>query len=241
MTSSLTRAYQAELKRTRQAVADHVERQWRALPEYRDAQVPVFLDKVLPVVKAGQTRAVALTAAYMSKKVGIAPIGLNTEALIGAGARNGVDPAQVYARPFTTLWTSIATIGYAAALEKALSRLKSTADMDVALASRDATLAFGQADDQVIGWTRVADPSCCDFCQELDGVQTGPTEPQPLHNNCGCTADPITRSSGDSTQDFGSFAPGQEFDQVQIEEHGELGPVITDKNYNFTGPNDLHN
>jgi hypothetical protein len=49
---------------------------------------------------------------------------------------------------------------------------------------------------------------------------------------------PRTRSAG-SAQDFGSFAPGEEFDQVQIEEHGELGPVITDKHYNFTGPDDL--
>jgi hypothetical protein len=237
MTSSLTRAYQSELKRTRQAVADHVERQWRALPEYRDAQVPEFLDKVLPVVKAGQTRAVALTAAYMSKTGGKPPVALDVESLIGAGARNGVDPAQVYARPFTTLWTSIATIGYAAALDKALSRLKSTADMDVALASRNASLAYAKTDDNIIGFERNADPSCCDFCQMLDGV-TSRVEPQPLHNNCGCTSTQIYRSDSGSP-DISSLAPGDEIDQVKIQEHGELGPVITDKNYNFTGPDDL--
>jgi hypothetical protein len=237
--SKLTKAYQLELKRTRTAVADHAEKVWKALPDYRDEQVPGFLDKVLPVVSAGQSRAVALTNAYMSRKLGIPPVNMDVQSLIGAAARNGVAPADVYTRAFTTVWTSIATIGFAAALEKGLSRLKSTADMDVAMASRNATVAFAQAEDKVVGWTRVADPSCCDFCQMLDGVETGPSEPQPLHNNCGCTADPIVRSIT-SSEPQDSYAPGEIFDQVAIEEHGELGPVITDKNYKFTGPDDLN-
>ena len=243
MSAQLTRAYQAELKRTRQAVAAHVERSWKSLPDYRDAQVPVFLDKVLPVVKAGQDRAVALTNAYLSRKLGVQPIGLNVEALTGASARNGVDPAQVYARPFTTVWTSVAKIGFAAAVAKGLARAMSTADMDVAMASRNATLAYGQAEEKIVGWTRVADPSCCDYCQMLDGVETGPDEPQPLHNNCGCTADPIIRTSGggseESSSGMDSFSAGEQFDQVEIQDHGEMGPMITDKSYNFTGPDDL--
>jgi hypothetical protein len=168
-------------------------------------------------------------------------LGLNTDALTGAGARNGVTPEEVYKRAFTTVWTSIATIGFAAAVEKGLSRLKSTADMDVAMSARDTMVAFAQSEDRIVGYTRIADPACCDFCQMLDGVTTGPTEPQPLHNNCGCDAEPIfATSSAASDVSDNALAPGEVIDQVAIEQHGELGPVITNKRDSFTGPNDLN-
>lgn len=237
-----TARYQQELKRTRQVVADHLERQWRALPDYHDDRVKPFLDSVLPVVKAGQARAVALTSAYMASKTGLkVPLGLPTDELVGSAVRKGVDPSEVYTRPFVTMRAAIYTIGVAAAIEKGLSRLRSNAEMDIAMSARDATLAFGQAfnanggDSNIVGWVRVADPACCDFCQMLDGVKTGATEPQPLHNNCGCTADPIegSRSVGDS------LAPGDVVEEVAIEEHGELGPVITNKHDDFTSFADL--
>ena len=120
--TSLTRAYQAELKKTRQAVANHVERQWRALPDHRDDKIAGFLEGVLPVVEAGQARAVALTDAYLSSRLGLTgPVGLAVDKLTGAAVRNGVLPADVYTRPFVTVWAGIATIGYEAAKAKALS------------------------------------------------------------------------------------------------------------------------
>jgi len=245
---SLTQAYQSELKRTRHAVADRVAANWRRLPDLRDERIPGFLAATLPVVKAGQGRAVALTSAYLSKKLGVAPVGLDVESLVGANARGGVDPAEVYRRPFITARAAIFSIGIAAATEKGLSRLMATADMDVALSGRDANLAFaGQSGDQIIGWTRVADGGCCDFCQSIDGATTGPDEPQPLHNRCGCTADPITHSSSPGFSGFGlgsilaaGVVIGEGIAAVMIHEHGELGPVIGAAGDNFAGPDDLN-
>lgn len=246
--SELTRRYQQELRRTRSTVADHLERQWRALPDHRDDRIDPFLNTVLPVVRAGQARAVALTSAYLSQKTKLSnPIGLDTDRLIGAAVRNGIDPADVYKRPFVTTWSSIEKIGYALAIEKGLSRLRSTAEMDIAMSARDALLSFGEAfnsaggsGSRIVGWVRVADPACCDFCQMLDGVRTGPSEPQPLHNNCGCTADPIeVDSSNASGIDSANLTPGDTVEQVRIEEHGEMGPLITDKADDFTSFADL--
>lgn len=237
---SLTAVYQQELKKTRLVVANQVRTHWNALPNYRDNQVDPFLNKVVPLVQAGQSRAVALTDAYLSKTLGSKPVGLDLAQLTGASVRNGVDPRVVYARPFTTLWTSIGTIGFSLAAIKALDRLMSTAEMDVTMAARDASQAYAGQSSRIVGWTRVADPDCCDFCQAIDGARVASEDASPLHNNCGCTLEPIEADSLESAAGFTSFAPGSEFGDVLIQAHGELGPVITYKGYNFTGPNDLH-
>ena len=239
MVTALTVAYQGELKRTRHAVAARVAANWHRLPDLRDERIPGFLDATLPVVKAGQGRVVALTSAYLSKKLGVAPVGLDVESLVGANVRNGVDPAKVYTRPFITARAAIFTLGIAAATEKGLSRLMATADMDIAMSGRDANLAYAsESGDQIIGWVRVADGGCCGYCQDTDGAHTGPDEPQPLHNRCGCTADPITRSSGFG---FGGalLAVGAVIGSAVIREHGELGPVIGASGDEFAGPDDL--
>jgi|GEM_PF-3573995 len=236
---SLTAVYQQELKRTRQAVKAQVALHWNNLPAYRTENVEPFVSRVVPIVEAGQRRAISLTDAYLSHMLGTKPLGLDLSTLTGASVRNGVSPQDVYARPFTTVWTSIATIGFTAALAKGLDRLTSTAEMDVAMSARDSMTSYAQQSGNIIGFQRVADPGCCDYCQTIDGARTGPDEPQPLHNGCGCSAEPIYGSDASST-DFVSFSPGSLFDDVEIREHGELGPVITNRHDSFTGPNDLH-
>ena len=226
---ALTQAYQNELKKTRLAVSQHVGDMFRQLPNYYDDQVPDFVARAVPVVRAGQERAIALTSAYSSRVLGMTPVGIDVPSVLD-NLRGGVSPEDVYARPFVTVRSAIMSIGISAAIIKGTNRLMSTANMDVQMASRDAlsplSYALGQ---RVTGWTRVADPNCCDFCLELDGVTTGPTEPQPLHNNCGCTATPDTSGMG-----VGALVAGSIIGMAAIHEHGELGPVIADKHDDFT-------
>lgn len=236
---SLTAVYQQELKRTRQAVANQVRLHWNNLPDYRDDKVEPFVNAVVPIVEAGQRRAISMTDAYVSHMLGVKPLGLDLSQLTGSAVRNGVSPFEVYARPFTSVWTSIATIGFSAAVLKGMNRLTSTAEMDVALSARDASRAYAGQSDRIMGWTRVADPMCCDFCQMIDGAKVASEDASPLHNNCSCTLEPIETGSDVNPSDFVSFEPGSVFDDVEIQEHGELGPVITNKHDNFTGPNDL--
>jgi hypothetical protein len=229
---TLTARYQQELERTALTVRGHVARAWSALPDYHDGSKTVFLDSVLPVVRAGQERAVSLTSVYMSERAGLAnPVPLPLDLLTGAGTRNGFPPKDVYARVFTTLYTSIEKIGYAKAYEKALARLESMADMDVAMSARNASMAFATASGAVSAFKRVAAPGCCAFCDEIDGALVKSDEAAPLHNNCRCTVEPAS----DEEIAKGKFIDvGSVVGATRIEEHGEMGPMITDKDYHWT-------
>jgi hypothetical protein len=231
---ALTQAYQSELKKTRLFVADRVGEMFKGLPNYYDEQIPGFLDEALPIVRAGQERSIALTAAYAANVLNVSPVGVDTPRIIES-LRGGVSSADVYARPFVTVRSAIYSVGIAAAVIKGANRMMGTATMDVQMASRDAlgplASALGQ---RVTGWTRVADPNCCDFCIELDGITTGVDEPQPLHNNCGCTATPEVQGLG-----VASLAVGTIIAATAIREHGELGPVIAAKDDGFTSLDDF--
>lgn len=45
---------------------------------------------------------------------------------------------------------------------------------------------------EIVGFQRVADPGACEFCQEVDGAYLKADDVMPLHNNCGCSVEPIT-------------------------------------------------
>ncbi|MEO6116004.1 MAG: hypothetical protein ABIP33_06430 [Pseudolysinimonas sp.] len=248
MPDALTSAYQRELRRTRDKVGDAVAAHWLSLGTYNEADVPRFVAKIAPVVVAGQSRAIALSSAYSAKKLGIKPIGVSAAAVIPK-LRNSVPLAEVYRRPFVKVWTDL---GGGDDLEYAIQtggdQARSTSLMDVALATMAAYVAFASqlngaldegAGGEIVAWRRVADASCCEYCSMLDGVHTGPSQPQPLHNRCGCTAEPITRSA--SPGSFAQFAgPGATFDDAEIHEHGELGPVIGKAGDSFTGPSQIN-
>lgn len=234
MPDRLTTAYQMQLRRTREAVGSAVANQWQRLGSYNEADVPEFVSRVTPIVAAGQTRAVALSNAYVARKLGVTPYGVNVPDLRST-LRNGTPPEVVYRRPFVTVWTALSNgDDWETAVQSGQAQAESSSLMDVALAMTAAYLVFGalsaSSGDEIVAWRRVAESNCCDFCQMLDGVHTGPTEPQPLHNRCGCTAEPITRKS--SPADF--VTPGDTVGDVTIHQHGELGPVITQAGDHFT-------
>lgn len=232
---ALTQAYQSELKRTRLAVSGQVGEMFKALPNYYDEQVPVFLSRAVPVIQAGQQRAISLTSAYTSRQLGVGQVGLDIPEIIG-GIRNGVTADMVYARPFVTVRAAIDRIGLSGAVQKGLARAVASAAMDVALASRNASLAYAKQNTDITAWQRVAEPGCCDFCQEIDGAKLLSEDPAPLHNNCGCTVSPLTFGRGYTKSDFESSS---NWETVAIHDHGELGPLITNKENNFTALDDF--
>lgn len=234
-----TRAYQQALKDTRVAVRMQVEKHYRAMPDLRDENAKAFQEKAVRIVQAGQQRAIALTNAHFSGRVGLAkPTPLNTDKII-ANIRKGIPAQTVYERPIYTARASIEKLGFAKAFEKGLARLLSTADMDVAMAARDASLNFAQSEETVVGFVRVSEPSCCDYCQMIDGAKVYVDDPAPLHNNCGCTLEPITRTSGSTRENWTDVSDGAVIEDVEIREHGEMGPLITRKGDDFESVDDL--
>jgi len=247
MVDKLTLAYQAHLRSTRAAVSDAVGAQWRALGSYNEADVDRFVSAVSPIVSAGQMRAVALTQAYVAKRSNRPVVGIDVPNL-QAGIRNGVAPSVVYRRPFVRVWTQLKKgqedyrdDNFDYAVDLGQQTAEGNSNMDVALAVTAAyvilgLLSGGDGDNEIVAWVRDAEASCCAYCQMLDGVHTGPTEPQPLHTGCGCTAHEIYR--GHHIPGV-NVSPGSSIDDVTIHEHGELGPVIGRKGDGFTSINDL--
>jgi hypothetical protein len=252
MTSALTQAFQSELKRTRVATADASREVWRHLGSYNRADIKTFVDRVHPIVLAGQSRAVGLTSAYMARQAQtpIQPVPLQD---VVKQVRHGADPYDVYRRSFIGVWKDLERgENWDVAVSKGGNRIWSTTGMDVLLAFTAGALVYGAAvnaaaqssgaDTELIGYRRVADPSCCDFCTNIDGAFCGPSEPMPLHNNCGCTIDPIMgrpKEAASLASEDGNLAPGEDIGDTAIEEHGELGPLITRKGDFFTGPEDI--
>jgi hypothetical protein len=239
---ALTQRYQQELTKTRLATQHAVTEIWNRLGSYRDYDIPMFISRTQPIVQAGQSRAVGLTAAFTSQRLGVAPVAISVDQ-VRMQVRNGLPADQVYRRPFITTWSSLSD---EEPLDRAVSngavRAGSISAMDVLLASTAAMAIYGFMSSKsdtarVYGWVRESAADCCDYCDMLDGVVTGPSEPMPVHNNCNCTASPL--SSRTDLKDALSSSHSAMADReniTAIEQHGELGAVITKRGENFYSP-----
>lgn len=226
MASRLASAHIEAERRLRALAVGTVERTWRNLGGWNRVDVPGFLELVVPVVLTAQRQSVALTDAYLARALERQPIGVAAGEVIGSAARAGADPREVYERPFVTMWTSLGDgKQFSDAFNAGLARAKSTAAMDVQLAMRGTANLVQEADEAIFGYTRVADPGACEFCQEVDGAYVKSADAFPLHNFCGCGLEPNTEPHR-----LAAASPPA----VAIHEHGELGPMLGSPDHDFT-------
>jgi hypothetical protein len=169
---------------------------WRELPGYDRANVDEWLSRCAGRLDAGQRTSVALTEAYLAQALGAQPLGVDpTQIDRRRPARRHGSPAEVYERPFVTLWTAL---GEGTPFEDAVSRWRSPrgAPRRWTCSSRCAHLERGRRSRRrIYGYQRVADGGACEFCQEVDGAYVKDADAMPLHNNCGCGVDPLTGPS----------------------------------------------
>lgn len=192
--------------------------------------MPRFLDAAVPTVLAAQRASTHLTGAYLAQAIGRRAPALNPSGLVGAAVRNGSSPAEVYRRPFVTLWYGLKQgEQFADALHSALARVQSTAAMDVQLTMR-ATAQAVQDEGGVYGYQRVADSGACPFCEAVDGAYVKSGDAFPLHDNCGCGLEPLTKPHARA-----AYLPTGEAvrSDYAIREHGELGLVLADPAHDF--------
>lgn len=250
MASALAAAHIEGERRLRAATVRALTAIWSGLPGYDRANLDQWLSEVLPILEAGQRQSVNLTNAYLARSLERQPLPLDTGELLGAGVRNGTTPAEVYERPFVTLWGGLADgLRYEDALSKALARGQGMAAWDVQASMRAAANAVQDRSEGIYGFQRVADPGACQFCTEVDGAYVKRADAMPLHNHCGCGLKALTephklaRLLPDGTpadpaerERLGYPAtPG-----VAIQQHGEMGPVLTAAGDHFTSESELH-
>lgn len=233
-----TPIYQEGLARIRMAVSRSVERYWGDLPAYNANNVESFTFLAQETVGAGQRAALALTDGYMAALTEEAPIGLaGRESLRYEALRNGAAFNDVYRRPFVTVWEQLkAGTNYVDAVQAGLNRAASTARMDVALAARAGSREFCQEFERIVGVQRVPDGNACAFCIMASTQRYTTNDLMPIHNNCGCTTEPIMSSqrsnfSGQVKNDLDLDAPTDL--ALGYEYHGELGPVLVNGDHNF--------
>lgn len=236
MSGSLTVAYQEGLAQIRAQVATFAGGVWDAMAWPDDSEVAAFVATVAPAVEGAQRAAAEFTDAYVAHLLNRAPLGLDTASLVGAAARGGVAPDEVYRRPFVTVWGALSRgADPVQAVAAGRARLVLTTETDVQLTTRAAANAVGQADGIILGWQRVPDAGACEYCRLVAGQRYRHAELMPIHPRCGCTVEPIT--GGERSKFSGRF--DRDIAQVAVHEHGELGAVLGDAHDHFTGPEDL--
>lgn len=225
MASALTLAHIEAERRLRESVRQEITRIWNGLPGHDRVNLDQWLSEVVPMVEAAQRSSVNLTQAYLARSRETQPVALDPLLLVGAAARNGTKPEEVYTRPFVTLWSELKEgklWNEAAAM--GLDRATSSAATDVQLSMRETLTRVGEVESRIVGYERVADSGACAFCQEVDGAFLLSGEPMPLHSGCGCGVEAI---EGERR------VPSPLPDGVAIVQHGELGPVLVSPSDHF--------
>lgn len=234
---ALTEAHIAAQERLRQFAAAGVVAAWTGLPGYDEQNVPEFLSKAVPVVDAAQRAAVSVTEAYIARAIGRRTIGVDAQRLIGAAVRNGTAPAEVYRRPFVTVWSALkdGTL-YEDAVRAGLERASVAAETDVQLSMRQTLTEVARVDRTILGYRRVPDANACEFCRLVAGQRYRTDQLMPLHPRCGCSVDVITAENrheftGNPSNDLSVTENGV---TAAVREHGELGPMLVDGADHFT-------
>ncbi len=229
MPAALVSAHIEAQARLRTLAAAAVARAWAGLPNHDEASVAPFVAAVVPVVTAVQRQSITLADAFVARALGRRTLGIASGPAIDA-LRGDTTPADVYRRPFVTVWTALANgVPFEQALAAGAARATSLAEMDVQLAQRGGLQAIQRADRTIQGWRRVADPGACKFCAAVDGARLRTANAMALHDRCGCSIEPEVNAA----------APTPLPDDVAVHEHGELGPTLGDPAHAFTGPGDI--
>lgn len=155
------------------------------------------LERILPLVFAGQAHSVSLVDAYMSAKASLAGHrshvqGLNP-ALYTVDAIRKRPAREVYERPFGAFGAHLAAgTDVAAAVTSGLASLERLVRTDLQLAQTHAARDWMAAEDRVVGYRRVLGPGKnCELCEAASLRRYRKEHLLPIHEHCGCWVEPI--------------------------------------------------
>lgn len=256
MSARLDLAYAAQVKATRARVEAFAARAFLA-GDFRDADLDRFLATVLPVVLAGQRTVSSLTDAWLAMTLTealgrrVAPVGA-----LASLALRGVDPAEVYARPFVTVRTKLAEgMEFADAVAAGAARLQKMTATDLQLAkTHTARETLSRVGVQTFRRTLTGAINC-GLCTIASTQLYYVENLMPIHPGCDCgvhpntDADPFDESGHAAllesahaaieerlgVVDRGGRAPDYR-KLILVREHGELGPTLTVRGQHFDGP-----
>lgn len=258
--AALTEQYDAITGRLRERLLDFVLDAFASLGSYRDADAAAFVEQVLPVVLGAQQQIGTLTDAYLASMVAdmfggaAAPVGVQLDE-----ALRGTPPAEVYARPFASVWTALGEgRDMGEALDTGTARLRSIADTDLQLARTHAARQAMRRSRAKFFRRRLSGSKNCALCVIASTQRYRVETLMPIHPGCHCKPEPlpgdrdpgqiiderlleeahdaIARDLGES--DRGGRTPNYR-EVIITHEHGEIGPLLAVRRHEFTGPKDV--
>lgn len=234
------------------------------LGSWRDADFERFFGLATTTLNGASMQAAKLQVAFYQQMAQLAgedfiapeikPSDFTTEAL-----RNGAQSAEVYRRPFVNLYTALSEgKSMTEAIQMGANRISSIASTDVQLARRNAGFGSRSRNDRIVGYARtLTGAENCGLCYVASTQRYTRGELMPIHPGCDCGEMPIwgTQDPGQVIDEvrlnatheavenrFGFSDPGAraiDYRDIAIREHGELGPLLTVADQNFTGPSQL--
>lgn len=252
----VVRGHQAAVAAVRARVLSFARIAWAAQGSYRDADVDRLVSLIVPRVLAGQVQVAQLTAVYIATLTGTAAAVVDRAVVLNG---RGVEPSEVYRRPAVEVYTALAGgKSFADAVKAGGLRLLSLIGTDMQMASvRQARESMGAA--RVVGFRRVlTGRENCALCTLAATQRYHRESLMPIHPGCDCTVAAVTNPASfdqDAELEQAHEAIGDRFGQARVDrggrdpldyrkailvrEHGEIGPVLTLKEHQFTGPSDL--
>lgn len=260
----LDQRYGATVRGIWASVLGTAARSWADLGSYRDADVARFQNKTLPVLLGGQRNIASLTASYLEQvyqEIGGRGPRVQFDPTTATGrALRGVDPTEVYRRPFVEVYTALAQgADLDEALKEGANRLEIIAKTDLQLA-RTHTVRDVAAQQPGVEYTirELQGEYNCALCLIASTQRYNKRNLAPIHPGCDCLVKTVKAD----------YDPGQVVDEAKLEaihkavadalgqsdrggravdyrkiivshDHGEIGPVLGFKGQNFTGPSDI--
>jgi hypothetical protein len=258
--AALTERYDALSTSLRDRVVAFVLDAFDSLGSYRDSDAAAFIERVLPVVLGAQQQMGQITDAYLSTMIADM---LGVEAM-SAGvqldeALRGVDPAEVYRRPFVTAYTALSRgKSYGQALGEARTRLLSITETDLQLARTHAARQSMERGGVKYFRRELRGTKNCALCTIASTQRYRVENLMPIHPGCHCKPQPLVGNKdpghviderllreahdaiakGVGASDAGGRSP--DYRKIIItREHGEYGPMLAVARHDFTGPKDI--
>lgn len=190
---------------------------------------------------------------------------LPTPAVLLPPLRNGADMRLIYQRPIKLFRRQVAKgVQPAEAYRQAMHAAATLTETNNTLAMRQASqIALSQlaTEANITGFRRILRPELaktgisCGLCIAASDQVYNKARLLPMHGGCNCDVLPIVGAAG-GTGDPGNslnnldlgdlYAAAGSTDgwdlkrtRFEVNEHGELGPVLTVEGHKFTGPDDL--
>lgn len=257
-------AYQSLSKKLLDSAGLTARQAFLNLPDWRDENIADFVSLMSRTLSGTKSQAAKLAMAFykeIAKLEGekfIAPV-ITADDLSTSVLRNGAQQSQVYARPFVDMRTALSQgKSVSDALQAGAFRAQDLARTEVQLARRGAGLIARKGNNNIVGYLRVlSGAENCALCYVASTQRYHKADLQPIHPGCDCGEQPIYGRTDvgqvidESRLDAVHESIGQRFgvsdrsaraidySKIAVRQHGELGPVLTVADQNFTGPNDL--